>query len=97
MTLNTEAGNETDTTPVKKEDLLDRAQSAYEAVVAIAKEARRLNAVPGVYLEEGEKPVLRAARNFVEGKVEYEVDGGAPGGGEAPGKAKKKGRKKGKK
>lgn len=60
---------------VNKEEILTRAASAYEAVVAIAKEARRLNAAPGIYLNEGETAIPRAVQNFVDGKVEYEVDG----------------------
>ena len=59
---------------VDKKDILDRARSEYEAVVAIAKEARRLNAAPGVYLEDGEKAIPKAVKNFVDGKVEYEVE-----------------------
>ena len=50
------------------------AQSEYEAVVAIAKEARRLNAAPGVYLEDGEKAIPKAVKNFVDGKVDYEIE-----------------------
>lgn len=80
-------GREDEVPAVTKEDIMERAPSAYEAVVAIAKEARRLNAVPGVYLGQGEKPVHKAVRNFVDGKVEYEIEG------RAPDKVKKKGRK----
>ena len=74
---------------VSKEDIMARAPSAYEAVVAIAKEARRLNAAPGVYLDQGEKPIPKAVENFVDGRVEYEIEGDA--------KPKKKGGKRGKK
>jgi len=74
---------------VSKEDILKRSGSEFEAVVAIAKEARRLNALPGVYLDQDEKPIPRAVENFVDGRVEYEVEGDA---GE-----KKKKKKKGKK
>jgi DNA-directed RNA polymerase subunit K/omega len=89
MTLNSEVDNGKDETAVKKEEILDRAQSAYEAVVAIAKEARRLNAASGVYLKGGEKPIPKAVKNFVEGKVEYEVEGGEPAG-KSPGRGKKR-------
>jgi DNA-directed RNA polymerase subunit K/omega len=71
--LKVEGENKCEDTRVKKEDILDKAQSAYEAVVAIAKEARRLNAAPGVYLKGDERPLPRAVRNFVNGKVDYEV------------------------
>ena len=74
---------------LKKEEILQRAQSAYEAVVAIAKEARRLNAAPGIYLKGEEKPLPRAVRNFVEGKVDYEVEGEVAGGGRSPARDKK--------
>jgi DNA-directed RNA polymerase subunit K/omega len=73
---------------VSKEDILKRSGSEFEAVVAIAREARRLNAVPGVYLDQDEKPVPRAVENFVDGRVEYEIEGDA---GEK--KKKKKGKK----
>ena len=63
---------------IDREQLLKQASSLYEAVVAISKEARRLNAVPGVFLSEGEKPVPKAVENFVEGRVEYEVEGVQP-------------------
>jgi DNA-directed RNA polymerase subunit K/omega len=63
-----------ETPRVRKEEILDQAPSEYEAVVAIAKEARRLNAAPEAYLEEGEKAIPRAVKNFVDGKVEYEID-----------------------
>ncbi len=59
---------------IDREQLLKRASSLYEAVVAMSKEARRLNAVPGVYLGDDEKPIPRAVENFVEGRVEYEVE-----------------------
>jgi DNA-directed RNA polymerase subunit K/omega len=83
-----EAGAKEDPPALRKEDIMKRAPSAYEAVVAIAKEARRLNAVPGVYLEQDEKPIPRAVKNFVDGKVEYEIEGGA-----GDRKSSKKGRK----
>lgn len=60
---------------VKKEEILDRTTSEYEAIVAIAKEARRLNAVPGVYLEKDETAIPKAVENFVGGKVDYLVEG----------------------
>ena len=82
--------NEMNEATVKKEEILDRARSAYEAVVAIAKEARRLNAAPGVYLKTGDKPIPTAVRNFVDGKVDYEVEEDAPGGGESSGRVKKR-------
>jgi DNA-directed RNA polymerase subunit K/omega len=91
MTLKTEGGNDIDETSIKREDVLDRAKSAYEAVVAIAKEARRLNAVPGVYLKGGEKPIPRAVRNFMDGRVEYEVDESATDGRQPTRKGKKQG------
>lgn len=62
---------------VSKENILKRSGSEFEAVVAIAKEARRLNAVPGVYLDQDEKAIPRAVKNFVDGRVEYEIEGGA--------------------
>jgi DNA-directed RNA polymerase subunit K/omega len=81
------AGERQDKPAVSKEDILKRSSSEFEAVVAIAKEARRLNAVPGVYLDKEEKPVPRAVENFVGGRVEYEIEGGAGG------RKKKKGKK----
>jgi DNA-directed RNA polymerase subunit K/omega len=72
---------------VSKEDILKRSTSEFEAVVAIAKEARRLNAVPGIYLDRDEKPVPRAVENFVDGRVEYEIES------DAGGKKRKKGKK----
>jgi DNA-directed RNA polymerase subunit K/omega len=86
MTLKSDAAKEIDEMPVKKEEILKRARSAYEAVVALAKEARRLNAAPGVYLRDGEKAIPKAVRNFVDGKVEYEIEGEAGEGGKFPGK-----------
>ena len=74
---------------VNKEEILDRAPSAYEAVVAIAKEARRLNAAPEVYLTEGEKAIPQAVKNFVEGRVEYEIEGDS-GSGRKAGKQRRK-------
>jgi DNA-directed RNA polymerase subunit K/omega len=59
---------------VSKEEILKRAPSAYEAVVAMAKEARRLNAAPEVFLRDGGRALPRAVRNFVGGKVEYSVE-----------------------
>ncbi|MFH1311825.1 MAG: hypothetical protein ABIJ00_01225 [Candidatus Eisenbacteria bacterium] len=70
---------------LSKEDILKRSPSAYEAVVAIAKEARRLNTAPEVFLEEGEKAIPKAVRHFVQGKVEYEVEDDSP-----PKKARKR-------
>ena len=83
------AGDEDEKPAVSKEDIMRRASSAYEAVDAIAKEARRLNAVPGVYLDQDEKPLPRAVKNFVDGKIEYEIEGEATD--------KPKGKKRGKK
>lgn len=83
------AGGQEDKPAVSKEDIMARAPSAYEAVVAIAKEARRLNAVPGVYLDQGEKPIPKAVENFVDGKVEYEIEDDSP--------VDKRGRKRSKK
>ncbi len=83
-------GEGEDKSAVSKEDIMERSESAFAAVVAIAKEARRLNAAPGVYLDESEKPIPRAVKNFVDGKVDYEIEG------EAPGKNKKKRGKKSK-
>jgi hypothetical protein len=62
-------------TLVTREDVLRRSNSEYEALVAIAKEARRLNAVPGVHLKADEKAIPKAVENFVSGRVDYEVDG----------------------
>lgn len=62
-------------TLVTREDVLTRSTSEYEALVAIAKEARRLNAVPGLHLKGEEKAIPKAVENFVSGRVEYEVDG----------------------
>jgi len=70
-------GAKTDKPAVNKEDIMERSASEFEAVVAIAKEARRLNAVPGVYLDQEEKAIPRAVKNFVDGRVEYEIEGGA--------------------
>lgn len=88
--MNQAEDNGRDDKTVRKEEILERAQSAYEAVVAIAKEARRLNAVPGVYLKDEERPLPRAVKNFVDGKVEYEVEGGGTGGGRSAGQGKKR-------
>jgi DNA-directed RNA polymerase subunit K/omega len=62
-------------TLVTREDVLTRSGSEYEALVAIAKEARRLNAVPGLHLKENEKAIPKAVENFVTGRVDYEVEG----------------------
>jgi len=62
-------------TLITREDVLKRSVSEYEALVAIAKEARRLNAVPGMHLKDGEKAIPKAVEHFVDGKVEYEVEG----------------------
>ena len=75
---------------ISKEDIMTRAPSAYEAVVAIAKEARRLNAAPGVYLDEGEKPIPKAVANFVDGRVEYEIEEDASTGKRKGKRGKKK-------
>jgi DNA-directed RNA polymerase subunit K/omega len=90
VTLKNEAGGDVADMPVKKEEILDRAKSAYEAVVAIAKEARRLNAAPGVYLNSEDKPIPRAVRNFVEGRVEYEIEDEAGRDGVSRRKGKKR-------
>lgn len=81
--------NDRDYTTLRKDEILDRAQNAYEAVVAIAKEARRLNAAPGIYLKGDEKPLPRAVRNYVDGKVDYEVDREGPTGRRFPGQGQK--------
>ncbi len=73
-TCKTKPVGENEKPVIDREQLLKRASSLYEAVVAISKEARRLNAVPGVFLEDGEKAVPKAVENFVEGKVEYEIE-----------------------
>jgi hypothetical protein len=62
-------------TLITREDVLKRSVSEYEALVAIAKEARRLNAVPGMHLKEGEQAIPKAVEHFVDGRVEYEVEG----------------------
>ena len=82
-------GEKEDEPAVSKEGIMERTASAYEAVVAIAREARRLNVVPGVYLDQSEKPIRKAVKNFVDGKVEYEIEGDVPD--------KKKAKKRGKK
>jgi DNA-directed RNA polymerase subunit K/omega len=87
--LKQEEDNCRDEKTLKKEEILERAQSAYEAVVAIAKEARRLNAAPGIYLKGEEKPLPRAVRNFVDGKVGYEIDGDGTRGGKPSEQGKK--------
>lgn len=87
---NSETGKDKQKPPISREDVLTQSPSAYEAIVAIAKEARRLNAAPGVFLQDGEKAIPKAVENFVDGKVEYEVEGG-----ESP--AKKRSRKSRKK
>jgi DNA-directed RNA polymerase subunit K/omega len=90
MNVKEQTGKEEGDLIVKKEEILERAHSAYEAVVAIAKEARRLNAAPGVYLNQGEKPIPKAVRNFVDGRVEYEVEGNATTERKPPKKGKRK-------
>lgn len=80
MSLEKDNPEEQEQPVVDKKDILDRAQSEYEAVVAIAKEARRLNAAPGVYLDEGEKAIPKAVKNFVDGKVDYEIEQDDSGG-----------------
>lgn len=65
---------------VSKEKILEQAPSVYEAVVAIAKEARRLNSAPEVFLEMGEKAIPKAVQNFVDGKVEYQIEENDPAG-----------------
>ncbi len=89
MTLNQAGDNDRDETTLKKDEILDRAESAYEAVVAIAKEARRLNAAPGIYLKGDEKPLPRAVRNFVDGKVDCGVERDEPAGSRSSGRGKK--------
>jgi DNA-directed RNA polymerase subunit K/omega len=90
MTLKKSKIKESEEKPkLSKEDILERAPSAYEAVVAIAKEARRLNTAPEVYLDEGEKAIPKAVKHFVNGTVEYEVEEDTP-----PKKGRKKSRKK---
>jgi hypothetical protein len=70
-------------TLITREDVLKRSVSEYEALVAIAMEARRLNAVPGMHLKDGETAIPKAVKHFVDGKVEYEVEG-APACGACP-------------
>jgi DNA-directed RNA polymerase subunit K/omega len=74
MLKEAKAPREDEKPTVNKEEIMTRAPSAYEAVVAIAKEARRLNAAPGMFLAEGEKAIPRAVKNFIEGRVEYEIE-----------------------
>jgi hypothetical protein len=62
-------------TLVTREDVHTRSTSEYEALIAIAKEARRLNAVPGLHLKAEENAIPKAVENFLGGRVEYEVDG----------------------
>ena len=83
------ADNDRDETTLKKGEIIERAENAYEAVVAIAKEARRLNAAPGIYLKGDEKPLPRAVRNFVGGNVDYEVEGDGPADRRSSGLGKK--------
>jgi DNA-directed RNA polymerase subunit K/omega len=64
-----------DSADVRKEEILDRTSNEYEAIVAIAKEARRLNCAPGIYLDKGESAIPKAVENFIDGKVEYTVEG----------------------
>lgn len=82
---------------VKKEEILDRTTNEYEAIVAIAREARRLNSVPGVFLEKDETAIPKAVENFVGGRVDYVVGGAEcmecePAGG--PGKPAAKPKRK---
>jgi hypothetical protein len=65
-----------DSAAVSKEEILNQTASEYEAIVAIAKEARRLNSVPGVFLEKDERAIPKAVENFVGGRVEYVLGGG---------------------
>ena len=83
-------------TLITREDVVKRAASEYEALVAIAKEARRLNAVPGMHLKDGERAIPKAVEHFVSGKVEYEIDG-VPASEMPPVKAAAKPRKRGRK
>jgi len=82
-----------DTADVTEEEILDQTSNQYEAIVAMAKEARRLNAVPGVFLGKEERAIPRAVENFVGGRVEYVVEGEACGDGARGGARKKAGRK----
>ncbi len=88
-------------TLITREDVVKRAVSEYEALVAIAKEARRLNAVPGMHLKDGEKAIPKAVEHFVAGRVEYEIDGipasKKPSAGEAAPRKPRKPRKRGRK
>ncbi len=59
---------------VTTDQLLKRTSNLYEAIVAISKEARRVNLISKTWGGE-EKPVTRALINFAEGKVEYIVEG----------------------
>jgi hypothetical protein len=83
-------------TLITREDVVKQSVSEYEALVAIAKEARRLNAVPGMHLKDGETAIPKAVEHFVAGKVEYEIDG-VPASETPPKKAAPKPRKRGRK
>lgn len=56
------------------EQLLKRTSNLYEAVLAMSKEARRVNLFSQAWGQE-EKPVTRALINFAGGKVEYFIEG----------------------
>jgi DNA-directed RNA polymerase subunit K/omega len=88
MLKRSRTGDDEERPKVSKEDILERAPSAYEAIVAIAKEARRLNTAPEVFLEQGEKAIPKAVENFVQGRVEYEIEGDSTGK-KARGKSRK--------
>lgn len=56
----------------RREEIISRTGNRYEAIVAIAIEARRLNSVPGVFLEKGEGAIPRAFENFACGTARIE-------------------------
>jgi len=68
------SGKKSEHSCVTAEQLLKKTSNLYEAIVAISKEARRVNLISQTWGGE-EKPVTRALINFAEGKVEYIVEG----------------------
>lgn len=67
------SGDKQQTSRVTTEQLLKRTNNLYEAIVAISKEARRVNLISQTWGEE-EKPVTKALINFAEGKVDYVLE-----------------------
>lgn len=61
------------TSRLTTEQLLKRTDNLYEAIVAISKEARRVNLISQTGGKE-EKPVTKALINFAEGKVGYVLE-----------------------